>query len=215
MVTLTSQPQWIQWMEQRLPEYGIASRPAQLQRWAEYLSLLEHWNQRIRLIGDREVRTWIDRHLGESLAVTQWLSVSGKSLADIGSGAGFPGLCLALGYPIDTTLVEIKAKKAAFLREAIANAKKSWEPASRISVLEINAQLEGQPHDIVTVRALEEMIELPRWVGHWLKPNGTLAAWISSELAEQWKLQFTGWKWSKFHPLPYTRHRGILLGNMI
>src|SRR5208337_4107378 len=83
-----------------------------------YLELLLRWNQKINLTALRDAPSCVRRHFGESLYLGRWVELNGK-LLDIGSGAGFPGLCLKIIFPdLSVTLLEPVAKKRAFLKEA-------------------------------------------------------------------------------------------------
>jgi 16S rRNA (guanine527-N7)-methyltransferase len=88
-----------------------------------YLDLLLRWNVRTNLTAIRSPEEIVRRHFGESLFVGMHLGESlPETLLDLGSGAGFPGLPIALLHPgIAVTLAESQNKKATFLREAIRN----------------------------------------------------------------------------------------------
>ena len=94
-----------------------------------YLALLLRWNARINLTAIRDPEQIVTRHFGESLFAARVLRDAGafapsgqspRSLADVGSGAGFPGVPIKLLVPeIRLTLIESRNKKATFLREVI------------------------------------------------------------------------------------------------
>ncbi len=85
-----------------------------------YLELLLKWNVRTNLTSIRDPEEIIRRHFGESLFTARWLPVGAKTLLDLGSGAGFPGIPIQLALPgLRVTLAESQHKKAAFLREAV------------------------------------------------------------------------------------------------
>lgn len=85
-----------------------------------YLGLILRWNQRINLTSIRDEEGILRRHLVESIACAQSLPVEIGNLLDFGSGAGLPGIPIALCRPeIMVTLAESQNKKAAFLREAL------------------------------------------------------------------------------------------------
>lgn len=85
-----------------------------------YLDLLLKWNARTNLTAIRDPEEIVRRHFGESLFAARHLSPQTATLLDFGSGAGFPGLPIALYRPeIAVTLAESQNKKATFLREAI------------------------------------------------------------------------------------------------
>jgi 16S rRNA (guanine527-N7)-methyltransferase len=91
-----------------------------LPQLSAYLDLLLKWNARTNLTAIRDPEEIVRRHFGESLFAAQHLDPGPASLLDFGSGAGFPGLPIALLRPdIHVTLAESQNKKATFLREAI------------------------------------------------------------------------------------------------
>jgi 16S rRNA (guanine527-N7)-methyltransferase len=90
-----------------------------LPQLSTYLDLLLKWNARTNLTAIRDPEEIVRRHFGESLFAAQHLNPGTTSLLDFGSGAGFPGLPIALLRPdIHVTLAESQNKKATFLREA-------------------------------------------------------------------------------------------------
>jgi len=87
-----------------------------LEQLRVYWQELQTWNARVNLTGLKSDRDIIHKHFLDSLAVLPFLA-DAPSLADLGSGAGFPGLVLKLARPaIHLTLVEARGKKAAFLQ---------------------------------------------------------------------------------------------------
>ena len=99
-----------------------------LGRWTEqtaakfeaYLSLILRWNTRMNLTAVRTEEAILSVHLVESIACARALPAGISTLLDFGSGAGFPGIPIALCRPeIAVTLAESQGKKAAFLQEAV------------------------------------------------------------------------------------------------
>ena len=126
-----------------------------LARLEAYTELLVRWSARINLVGRNTLADLWRRHMLDSAQLRPLVPDQARSLIDLGSGAGFPGLVLAiLGVP-EVELVEADARKAAFLREAarITEAKAVIRPC-RIAAV--------PPHvvDIVTARALAPLDRL-------------------------------------------------------
>ena len=91
-----------------------------LPQLSTYLDLLLKWNARTNLTAIRDPEEIVRRHFGEGLFTATHLDPSTATLLDFGSGAGFPGLPIALLRPdIQVTLAESQNKKATFLREAV------------------------------------------------------------------------------------------------
>ena len=134
-----------------LPEVP-AEMAAQL---SVYLELLLKWNARTNLTAIREPELIVQRHFGESLFAGLHLRPETKTLLDLGSGAGFPGLPIALLHPeIAVTLAESQNKKATFLREVVRTLGldnvEVW--ANRAESLPPTGQF-----DTVTLRAVDYM----------------------------------------------------------
>jgi 16S rRNA (guanine527-N7)-methyltransferase len=102
---------------ERLASFGVSreSYPA----LETYVRLLLEWQTRINLIGPSTVADVWERHIADSLQLLPLMREANPSLADLGSGAGLPGLVLSIAAGIPAALYESNSKKAAFLREAI------------------------------------------------------------------------------------------------
>lgn len=110
-------------LEHGLQQLGIELPAAQLQQLNQWAALLLQWNHTYNLLGSNDTRTLVDEHLLDSLAILPALGRHLQDplapLADIGSGAGFPGILLAIAQPQrPLILVEPVGKKAAFLRQS-------------------------------------------------------------------------------------------------
>jgi 16S rRNA (guanine527-N7)-methyltransferase len=98
---------------------GIALSSSQIDSFNAFLSLLLLWNAKINLTAIRDPRSIIRLHFLDSLAVSPYLDQR-RSLVDIGSGPGFPGLPLKIAFPDkEITLVESRRKKASFVKEVV------------------------------------------------------------------------------------------------
>ncbi|HUB49322.1 MAG TPA: 16S rRNA (guanine(527)-N(7))-methyltransferase RsmG [Acetobacteraceae bacterium] len=128
--------------------------PPALRRYAD---LLLHWNRALNLVSPRDIPVLWERHIADSLQLASLWRRPERAI-DLGSGAGFPGLVLAIvsGVPFD--LVEQDRGKAAFLREA---ARVTGAPANVVAEKIETAAL--QPAPLITARALAP---LPRLLAH-------------------------------------------------
>lgn len=129
------------------------------------------------LIGPREGdRIW-ERHILNSLFVTQLLP-QGASLFDIGSGAGLPGMVIALSRPdLTVTLIEPLERRVEFLKEATAG--------TNIHVVRGRAQDVKKSADYVTARAVAALDKLKKMSWHMLKMNGSLLAMKGESAAKE------------------------------
>jgi 16S rRNA (guanine527-N7)-methyltransferase len=159
-------------LERGLAQLDLAlPRDARI-RLLEYLTLIEKWNQVYNLTAIRDAEKMVSMHLLDSLAVAP--HIGGARLLDVGSGAGLPGIPLAIARPEwHVTLLESSQKKAAFLKQAITELKlknasvvcervETWRPAEKF--------------DCIIARALGELAEFVALAKHLLAPTGVFAA---------------------------------------
>ncbi len=136
----------------------------------DYLELLQRWNSAYNLTAVRDPVEMVTRHLLDSLAVMPY--VAGKTLADLGSGAGLPGIPLAIALPhMQVTLVDSNGKKARFLREAARVL-----PLPNVRIEQVRVQDLQGAFDCITVRAFATLTEMLAWGGHALAGNGVWLA---------------------------------------
>ena len=142
-----------------------------LERVRSYLAVLDQWRERINLIGPGEGRHLWRRHVLDSLQLIEQISSEDLSVADLGSGAGFPGLVIACALAerpgASVTLVEKSPRKSEFLEAAIA--------AQGLPARVLNVRIEDPPRqkfDLVTARALAPLPKLLGYAHGWLKPSG-------------------------------------------
>jgi len=144
--------------------------PAALEQLLSYLHLLLRWNSQLNLTADRRPTDVIRRHLVECVQCAQELP-SLETLLDFGSGAGLPGIPIAIVRPeIRVTLGESQGKKTAFLREAVRTLSLTAEVFDK----RIETMPQGRTFEAVTLRAVDRMAAacqaaLPRvTTGGWL-----------------------------------------------
>jgi 16S rRNA (guanine527-N7)-methyltransferase len=98
--------------------HGLHLEPVATARVGRFLDLLEVWNPRLRLTGDRDRPTLLRKHVVDALACVRLLPDAGAVL-DVGTGAGFPGVVLACIRPdLDVTLLDSRERAVSFLGEA-------------------------------------------------------------------------------------------------
>jgi len=135
-----------------------------------YLQLILRWNARINLTAIREEEGILSRHFVESIACSQALPAGVKTLLDFGSGAGFPGIPIAICRPdVVVTLAESQGKKAAFLQEAVRSL------GLQAFVFSGRAESLTQCFDCVALRAVDRMEQAVSLAAQLLLPQGWLA----------------------------------------
>jgi len=128
------------------------------------VSTLARWQKTINLVGRSTVDDIWGRHILDSAQLIPWIPTKAQRLADLGSGAGFPGLVVAAFRPdLEVVLIEADARKAAFLGEAARRMGLERQP--RIVVGRIEAAAPAQA-DVVTARALAPLSQLLAWAQH-------------------------------------------------
>jgi 16S rRNA (guanine527-N7)-methyltransferase len=146
---------------------GLALPRETQTRMLQYLALIRKWNQVHNLTAVREPEAMLVRHLLDSLAILP--HVAGPRIADIGSGAGLPGIPLALARPEwHVTLVETNHKKIAFLQQARIelNLKNVEVRAERVENLQ-----SADGFDIVISRAFSDLADFASLAGHLCAPG--------------------------------------------
>jgi 16S rRNA (guanine527-N7)-methyltransferase len=138
------------------------------QRLAAYVDLLLRWQRTIHLISQHDVEQVWTRHIADSLQLVPLIPPQADRGIDLGSGAGLPGLVLAIATGIPFDLVEADHRKAAFLREAARlTAAPASVHASRIEA----AAIPRAP--LITARALAPLDTLLGWAAPLLAPGGS------------------------------------------
>lgn len=178
-----------------------------------YLDLLLKWNAKMNLTAIRDPDEIMTRHFGESFFAAHQLFPSGNSdntATDIGSGAGFPGLPMKLcAESLNLTLIESNHRKATFLREVV----RILYLESVTVVSERAEQVSGQA-DVVTLRAVESFERILPTVRSLTRLGGRTALLIGSSQVEAAKSILPKAQWQTPRPVPNSRSRVLLIGNL-
>ncbi|MFP5429675.1 MAG: 16S rRNA (guanine(527)-N(7))-methyltransferase RsmG [Gammaproteobacteria bacterium] len=135
-----------------------------------YLALLVKWNGAYNLTAIRDPEQMVIKHLLDSLSIVPY--VQGGSLIDVGTGAGLPGLVLAIVKPeLDVTLLDSNGKKVRFLRQVIADLKICNANAVQMRVEEFDRQF-----DLVSSRAFATLADMVNGSRQLLAENGEFLA---------------------------------------
>ena len=209
---MNAPPQWPADLHRALESglTALALDPALAARLLEYLALLARWNRTYNLTSVRDPRDMVVKHVLDSLAMHPYVDPllaadgSGGALADLGTGAGLPGIVLAMVKPgLRVTLVESNGKKARFLREAVRTL-----GLGDVRVAESRIELLDQPvtgasgtYAAITARALATLPLIVKLGGHLLRPGGRLLAMKGVYPADEIDALPAGWALQAVHPL--------------
>jgi 16S rRNA (guanine527-N7)-methyltransferase len=210
--------------------------PIQFRYISTYIDLLLRWNARINLTAIRYPEEIVTRHFGESLfaarhlfpkpypvsssvppvsSVVNDLALACNALiesplqvADLGSGAGFPGIPIKLWAPdIDLTLIESNQKKAAFLREVARTL-----TLTDVNIQNTRAEDVPQTFDVVTLRAVERFSHILPVATSLLAPHARLALLISSSQVDEARSVASHLSWQDPIAIPESKFRLLLIG---
>lgn len=195
-----------------LASYNVSPSALQCAQIRAYISLLLKWNRSISLTSLIDEDEILKFHFGESVfALSAIKGIIGR-LADVGSGAGFPGLPMRMFEPaIQLTLIESNAKKSVFLHEIVRELSLENIEVIRSRFQEVAAP----PHakfDFVVSRALGLYRNLLDWSASVLAPGGKVILWVGKDDADD-IMRDSKWEWSPPIAIPASRRRYILSGS--
>ena len=190
-------------IEKRIPAWGFSLDPSGIALLARYLAELDLWRRRTNLTGPMSAEDLVSHTLESVLG--EKLIPHGTRVIDIGSGAGLPGMPLAIARPdLAVTLLEPRGRRAAFLRHA------ARIPVPNVQVLEKRVQEIEEPlYQAATARAVGDLASV---IGHasFLGERGIVLAWttdpraLEAQLTELFSLETV-------LPVPGSRRRVIAL----
>lgn len=194
-----------------LAEYSISadSKSPLVAGIQSYVGLLLQWNRSISLTAVTDPEDVVRFHFGESLFAASRVPITGGRLADVGSGAGFPGLPLKmLISSLDLTLIESNAKKAAFLAEAVRRLGLDGAHIFRGRTEELQ---DPAAFDLITARAFGQFDSLLAWSRTHLADSGKIVLWLGLEVVATISLK-SGWNWGEPAQIPGSKRRFIVWG---
>jgi len=195
-----------------LAPYGVAVDENLSNQIQSYVDLLLLWNRKISLTAIRGMKNILRFHFGESLFAVGVVPVENGRLADVGSGAGFPGIALAMAEPLlEVTLFEVVQKKAIFLSEVVRalDLKNVHVERTRVEGVHVD-----RAFDFVTARAVGEQHRLIEWAARSLGRYGKLLLWLGREDARRIS-STVGWIWRAPLQIPNSSSRVILVGSPV
>lgn len=155
-----------------IAELGLEIEPAVQAKFADYLALIVKWNSVHNLTAVRELDKMVSVHALDSLAVVPHLKAS--TILDVGSGAGLPGIPLALVWPqARVVLLDSNHKKAAFLRQAVIEL---GLKNAEVICERVESWQAPQKFELVISRAFSDLGEFVQLAGRHCAPGGVMAA---------------------------------------
>ena len=158
-------------LAQGVAELGLRIAPDIERKLLDYVALIAKWNRIHNLTAVRAKSQMVSAHLLDCIAVTPYLEAN--TVLDVGSGAGLPGIPLALIWPhVSVALIDSNHKKAAFLRQAIIEL-----GLNNATVIGERVENWQPPHlyDLVISRAFSDLPEFLRIAGRMCAEKGTIA----------------------------------------
>jgi len=151
---------------------------AQVESFRCYVELVELWSGRINLVSHRDVFNIVARHISDSVAIAMLDVMFDEGAAmDLGSGAGFPGIPVAIIKPeLRVTLIESIHKKAHFLQTVVRALELKNVQVLCARVENLTTPKDADKYDIITARAVNRLEILWRWSRPLLKAHGCLLA---------------------------------------
>jgi len=197
-------------ISEALVPFEIFPSEVQINQIREYLRLLLKWNELISLTSIADPIEILRRHFGESMYASILLPVENCRLADVGSGAGFPGLALKIACSdIRLILIESSKKKCAFLSEVVT--------ALELRSVEVRPERfeqiapEAIEANVITSRAVGGFHQMLRWSKRALTHRGHVVLWVGGEDSTR-IAQSQAWTWQPAIRIPDSQRRFILIG---
>ena len=164
-----------------LEEFGLNEQ--QISKFKRYLELLLEWNEKFNLTAITDKDEIEEKHFIDSIELIKFFDVKNKTLLDVGSGAGFPGIPLAIVEPtLKITLLESNGKRVSFLREVVKEL-----DLKNVEIIQGRSEELGtrEKYDIVTARAVKELNVLLEITFYLVKVGGYFIAYKSSGIDEE------------------------------
>jgi 16S rRNA (guanine527-N7)-methyltransferase len=193
-----------------LGEFQLDVNEQQIVYIQQYMKLLLTWNEKINLTAIRDPLEILYRHFCESMYAAVAVPVENGRLADVGSGAGFPGIPLKIIRPgLHTFLVESNMKKATFLAEVLRTIEL---PDTKVLVSRYEELGEDlMPLDYACSRAVGEFEPFLAWAASERVATKQVILWIGGRDMDQARRGME-WEWREPIPVPHSLRRYLLVG---
>lgn len=210
MVTSAKRPLSEDTIRRALSDFRVSVDDSQVLLIQRYMTILQHWNEKLNLTAIRDSLEILHRHFCESMFGAVAVPVEFGRLADIGAGPGFPGIPIKILRPdIELFLVESNIKKGTFLAEVV----RELELVNARVLISRYEELDEElaPLDFVCSRAVGEFGLFLPWAASERLAASRLLLWIGGrDLDEVQKSPH--WEWQEPIPVPQSLRRYILVG---
>ncbi len=160
-----------QLLHQGIEQLNLTIAPQAITQIEYYMAALQKWNAAFNLTAIREPKDIVIKHFLDSLTVLPHLQQ--PTLLDVGTGAGFPGLVLAIAQPeLQVDLLDSNSKKTRFLRQMVAELALKNVRVHHARVEQVNLSAQKQ----VISRAFSSLVDFCQWCEHLLADDGILLA---------------------------------------
>jgi 16S rRNA (guanine527-N7)-methyltransferase len=210
MTTGQSSALSIDTIRRSLGRFQVQVNDRQVTLIQQYMAILAHWNEKLNLTAIRDPLEILHRHFCESMFAVSAVSVNSGRLADIGTGAGFPGIPMKILRPeLELFLVESSIKKGTFLAEVLRDLDL---PNAKVLISryeELGEEL--APLDYVCARAVGDYGPFLKWAGSEHLSASRLVLWVGGRDLDEIQ-KSTEWDWQQPVSVPESLQRYLLVG---
>lgn len=212
-----------QMLREGAEQFSLTLSEEAVSQFATFIEEIQRWSKIADLLSQTDSETLIRKHILDSLSLLPWIP-SGSRVLDLGSGAGFPGLPLAIANPeINLTLIEARRKRANFLKDSIRKLqlKNAKVYEGRAEDLSREKGLQAA-FNIITTRATWNIPLFLTLASPFLRQHGVAIAMKGPKLSEELvkirnkieKIDFSHFD-TKFYVLAGNEHRSLALFNKV
>ena len=199
-------------IKEAVAPYGVSLSPELCEQIRIYIATLLRWNAKIALTAVTEVEEILRVHFGESFFAAKAAGIAKGRAADIGTGAGFPGIPIRMANTsLHLTLVEPVVKKTVFLAEVLRNTGIRDVSIIRCRMEEVHQDENG--FDFILARALGKYEDLIEWAKYRISSKGKVVLLIGAEDADRLG-KTPSWEWATPINVPNSGSRVIFVGNL-
>jgi len=210
MTTEQAAPLSVDLIRRSLGRFQVSVNDRQVALIQRYMKILAHWNEKLNLTAIRDPLEILYRHFCESMFAATAIPIDSGRLADIGTGAGFPGIPVKIVRPeLELFLVESNIRKGTFLAEVLRDLEL---PNAKVLISryeELSEEL--APIDFVCARAVGDYGPFLRWAASAQLSASRLVLWVGGRDLDEIR-RSTEWEWQEPICVPESLRRFILVG---